>query len=271
MFLRFATPPAAGRSPGLLRRAYRAVQVAVAVTRVVRRRIGSLPPAPVPVRPPAPRRARPTNAVQGARPDFRLRLEPTGHSFDQGEVSASLGGEPVRCRVVLEDRPGGKRRPEPVPATAPADTSAAMSATGHFGGLILMLASAAHAVGRVQVRLLAFRERGLLGPMLPGLIRPPSAPVLSAALRHRSIPAERPSARTLTIVCLDRVLRQQLIGPDPRPHRSHARPRPIPLRPISARPCAASRSRRRNPPPCAWGHARASPRPGRQAAQHLAA
>jgi hypothetical protein len=252
MFSRPATPSAAGTTPGLLRRAFSALRAAVDA-----------------VRPKAKRVRKPASAHRSVAappaPALRLRLEATGQAPGSGAVTASWDGQPLRCSVVLGTIPR-----EHVPKTAAAGEVVAprcslpgARATCRWAGASYMKTRLGHAVGRVQVRLLAFRERGLLAPA-PDLLLPPTSGAIPLAKRY-SLRRDPPAAQAMSIwadptVCNPRPKRASSSRPSSRP-LPHHRPRRPGTR--LARPAQPQPYRQRACPA-----ARASPRPQRSMRLH---
>jgi hypothetical protein len=226
-----ATPPAAGRAPGLLRRALRAVQVARAVVRVVKRRV--------------------RNAIAPAARICRVALEPVGHLPERGEVTASWDGVQLRCTVVLGETARRERRPRPPPAEGPCTARA----TARFGGVIWMSASAAHAIGRVEARLIAFDEHGLLAPAAD-LLRPSDPEPIPIPRRFCAWP-DRPAVQRVPLSPYNLWLLYLQAQPEPVETAAPIRLAPSrPRRPASCRhhPAPQPRTCRR-----AWRYPRASP------------
>jgi hypothetical protein len=238
MFPRPANPSAAGRAPGLLRRALRAVQVARAVVRVVKRRV--------------------RNAMAPAARICRVALEPVGHSNERDEVTASWDGVQLRCTVILGGTARRERRPAPAPVEGPRLPLPPVRATARFGGIIWMSASAAHAIGRLEARLIAFAEHGLLAPAAD-LLRPPAAEPVPIPRRFCSWP-DRPPVQRVPLSPYDLWRLYLQAQPDPVETAAPIRPATPPAR----RPSAHRRHQHAPQPRTyrrAWRYPRASPTP----------
>jgi hypothetical protein len=213
----------------------RAVQVARAVVRVVKRRV--------------------RRAVAPAVRACRIALEPVGHSAERGEVTAAWEGLQLRCSVTLGGTTRRERQPRARPVEGPRLTLPPVRATARFGGVIWMAASAAHAVGRAEARLIAFAEHGLLAPA-PDLLRPPAAEPIPIPRRFCSWPDRQPVQR-VPLSPYDLWLLYLHAQPDPVeatapvPPASSRPRRPAPCR---HRPAPQPRAYRR-----AWRYPRASP------------
>jgi hypothetical protein len=210
----------------------RAVQVARAVVRVVRKRV--------------------RRAVAPAVRARWIALEPVGHSPERGEVTAAYDGVQLRCTVML----GGTTRRERRSGPPPGEGACTARATARFGGVIWMAASAAHAIGRAEARLTAFRGHGLLAPA-PDLLRPPAAEPIPIPRRFCSWPDRQPVQR-VPLSPHDLWLLYLHAQPDPVETSAPVRPAPSrPRRPAPTR-CHARQPRayRR-----AWRYPRASPPP----------
>jgi hypothetical protein len=161
----------------------------------------------------------------------------------------------LRCTVILGGTARRERRPAPAPVEGPRLTLPPARATARFGGIIWMSASAAHAIGRVAARLIAYGEHGLLAPAAD-LLRPPAAEPVPIPRRFCSWP-DRPPAQRVPLSPYDLWRLYLQAQPDPVESTAGVRPAPSrPRRPASCRhhPAPQPRANRR-----AWRYPRASP------------
>jgi hypothetical protein len=184
----------------------------------------------------------------------RVALEPVGHSNERDEVTASYDGVQLRCTVVPGETARRERRPAPPPGEGPCP----VRATARFGGIIWMSASAAHAIGRLEARLIAFAEHGLRAPAAD-LLRPPAAEPIPIPRRFCSWP-DRPAVQRVPLSPYDLWRLYLQAQPDPVETTAPIRPATPPAR----RPSPHCRHQHAPQPRTyrrAWRYPRASPSP----------